>query len=992
MSMDKLIQWLKDSEKYEFCRSYGVPDIPDMEFIHRQEDFYISMLSVLHSVLVRYMSGEKSDALKATMLHIAKGLLVYSQKETTDSFYGVRLQNNQLYVASIYYLCEYPAVAAWVMGDIEYEEYEQETAQILALTITGYKTYPKIDLRKNDFPLQEYVGRFVLTGDEGVINSLADLIEHKYSTRDFESPTDFYMTTVLLCVLRKFMESNIWNTLRTIDATFDWFGYVRHSFNQHVFSFLPSQQDAINKGLINFSGSFSLKMPTSAGKSYITELLIYHELHSNPKAKVLYLAPLRALSRELRDRFKRIHRPLGFTYATKYGGSAPSVSENKIVDAQLLIATPESFMAIESSDEELLSGFTLVICDEGQLLDDYSRGINYELLLTRLRKRDNIRFLFISAIIPNISVINKWLKGTDECIGDSTYRPSKLTLGVALVKDDEIELNVYNESYSDILYSIPKYVTKADAQEEELRHFAGKKWKIYTNPVCCSLALRALHAGAVLLFSTSKSTGASCVSLAKYLISMIDNDSFDAPSNYVKDQNQLHKITEYISYQLGDDHQLPICLKYGFAYHHGDIPQNIREKIEQTYDKGVFRLVVSSTTLAEGVNLPIKTLVIANAIDPSNIGYFLPNTRLKNIIGRVGRAGRERYGTVIVPTTSNRNMLLKLVKEALDTDDSQLDKMKGTLFDLIVYLQRKQLLDNPDNVNQLLSATTFSDAIDEMIIRSTDGNIEQLDIERLVSESLAYTLSDEVKRNALKQVFSIRHNALKESYADEKYKIMRATGLNARELDYLEHNVTDDDIVLVNKTDKVDDDKLVALLIDKTFALPTVVDDINLGPKSRFALFSDHNRVKVISILWMQGYQYHEIAKHVGLDVDTAILIINYLQSVVHDKGSSIIAYLIETKDLSNKSIKYWPEYLRLGINTRLMYELHNLRIPERIQLHAIQRYIESIGVIDVNIDFLEFMIVQDEDEILSYMAHNGYPILLIENLKEIFDYIKLNE
>lgn len=990
--MDKLIQWLKDSEKYEFCRSYGVPDIPDMEFVHRQEDFYISMLSVLHRVLVRYMNGDNSDALKTAMLHIAKGLLVYSQKETSDSFYGVRLQNNQLYVASLYYLCDYPAVAAWVMGDIEYDEYEQESAQILALAITGYKTYPKIDLKMNDSPIQEYVGKFVLTGDDGLINSLAVLIEHKYSMRDFDSPTDFYMTTVLLCVLRKFKESNIWNTLRNIDAKFDWFGYVRHSFNQHVFSFLPSQQDAINKGLINFTGSFSLKMPTSAGKSYITELLIYHELHSNPEAKVLYLAPLRALSRELRDRFKRIHRHLGFTYATKYGGSAPSISENKIADAQLLIATPESFMAIESSDEDLLGRFTLVICDEGQLLDDYSRGINYELLLTRLRKRENIRFLFISAIIPNINVINKWLKGDDKCIGDSTYRPSKLTLSEALVKDDEIELNVYNESYSNISYSIPRFITKADAQEEELRHFDGKKWKLYTNPVCCSLALRALHAGAVLLFSTSKATGASCVSLAKYLVSMIDNDSFDTPSNYVKDQNQLAKITEYISYQLGKEHQLPICLKYGFAYHHGDIPQNIREKIEQAYDKGVFRLVVSSTTLAEGVNLPIKTIVIANAVDPSNMGFFLPNTRLKNIIGRVGRAGRERYGTVIVPTTSSRNMLLKLMKEALDTNDSHLDKMKGTLFDLIVYLQRKKLLDNPDDVNQLLSTTTFSDAIDEMIIRSTDGNVEQLDIEQLVSESLAYTLSDDVKRNALKQVFSIRHNALKESYADEKYMLMRATGLNARELDYLEHNITDDDIASVNKTGKVDDEELVSLLIVKVFALPTVVDDINLGSKNRLSLLSNHDRVKVISILWMQGYQYHEIAKHVGLDVDSAILIINYLQGVVHDKASSIIAYLKETKDLTNKSLKFWPEYLRLGINTRLMYELHNIRIPERIQLHGIQRYIESIGSDDVDMEFLESLIVQDENEILRYMAHNGYPTLSIENLKEIIDYINSNE
>lgn len=142
----------------------------------------------------------------------------------------------------------------------------------------------------------------------------------------------------------------------------------------------------------------------------------------------------------------------------------------------------------------------------------------------------------------------------------------------------------------------------------------------------------------------------------------------------------------------------------------------------------------------------------------------------------------------------------------------------------------------------------------------------------------------------------------------------------------------------------------------------------------------------------MQGYQYHDIAKHVGLDVDSTILIINYLQGVVHDKASSIIVYLKETKNLTNKSIKFGPEYLRIGINTRLMYELHNLRIPERVQLHGIHRYIESIGSIDVDMEFLEFLIVQDEDEILSYLKRNGYPILSIENLKEIIDYIKLNE
>ena len=86
---------------------------------------------------------------------------------------------------------------------------------------------------------------------------------------------------------------------------------------------------------------------------------------------------------------------------------------------------------------------------------------------------------------------------------------------------------------------------------------------------------------------------------------------------------------------MGCDHLFCRALNYGFAYHHGDVPQDLREKIERAYDKGLFRMIISNTTLAEGINLPIKTIVIAFAMDQSNPGNYLPNTRLKNIIGRV---------------------------------------------------------------------------------------------------------------------------------------------------------------------------------------------------------------------------------------------------------------------------------------------------------------------------------------------------------------------
>ena len=551
--MAKLSDWINESEKYEFCRSYGIP--AEGEFVFRQEDYYISLLGTLHDILNAYYKAQEPEEIakvKRSMLGIVKGLLLYSQRETADEFHGVRQLNNQLYVAALYYLCDYAAIASWAMKNISIEDYDDVSGQLLSFIVTGGGSITGQGVKNTYYEVFKDIEGFLLTGDDALLETVVECYNKKYEDRDFDSPTDFYMTSVLRCVLKKFYTENIWQTLRGIDASFDWTAYVGHSYRQHILSFLPSQRDAIDKGLLNYTGAFSLKMPTSAGKSYITELLIYHEVHSNPNARILYLAPLRALSRELRDRFRRIHKPLGFTYATKYGGSTASIVEDGIEDAQLLIATPESFLSIESSSQEVLNRFTLVICDEGQLLEDLSRGINYELLLTRLRSRENVRFLFISAIIPNIDVVNRWLKGTDEHIGDSTYRPSKLILAEALVGDAAVDVFVDGDGNEN--YEITGFITKEDAQEENLRNFDGKKqrWKVANVPVGCTLALRALRAGSVLLFTTGKTRGVGCTTLANYMIKMLDHGAFDTPSNYITDLNELNKIIDYSAYQLGD--------------------------------------------------------------------------------------------------------------------------------------------------------------------------------------------------------------------------------------------------------------------------------------------------------------------------------------------------------------------------------------------------------------------------------------------------------
>lgn len=986
-----LVDWIRESEKYEFCRSYGV--VAEGEFVERQEDYYISLLGNLHEVLKMYFdsdSREECENIKRGMLALVKGLLLYSQKETADAFHGVRLLNNQLYVAAVYYLCDYAAVAAWVMSDIQMDAYEDESAQLLSYIVSGGKTTSERDVRNQYLSVFKPVEDYMITGNDEILNQVYDVYDKKYKERDFDSPTDFYMTSVLRCVLKKFLSDNIWHTLRKIDSKFDWKAYARHSYWQHIFSFLPSQQDAINKGLLSFEGAFSLKMPTSAGKSYITELLIHYEIKNNPQARVLYLAPLRALSRELRDRFRKIHKGLGFTYATKYGGSAAAIVEEGLEDAQLLVATPESFMSIESSSQETLDSFTLIICDEGQLLEDKSRGINYEMLLSRLKKRNTARFLFISAIIPNIDVVNHWLKGTNNHIGDSTYRPSKLVLAEALVEDENVDLFVSDGVNCQDELHITNFITKEDAQGEALRTYDenNDRWKILAKPCGCTLAIRSLNAGPVLLFTTAKTRGVGCTVLAKHLMWMVDNGCFDAPLNYVENQSQLDKLIEYSSFQLGSDHLFCQVLAHGFAYHHGDIPQDLREKIERAYDRGVFRLMISNTTLAEGVNLPIKTIVIAFAMDQSNRGKYLPNTRLKNIIGRVGRAGRERYGTVMVPVAYRNSRLIRTIKEALNPDDNKLENMKGALFVMVEDLVNRKVINNDTDINELLSIDSFSDAIDEMIIRSADGDVNEIDIDALVSESLAYTLSDDEEKNVLKQVFTTRHNVLKESFEDERYQLAKATGLNLRELDAVERYITDKHIELASDLRNVDDENFMSMMIDGILSLPTITEEINETP-SKKRLLGNLNRVKHVAIMWMQGWQYHDIAQRQTLKIDDVVLMIMFLQGLVHDKAVSILAFMRETKGLESGTATYWPEYLRLGINNRLMYEAHKLKVPERIQLHAINSFFVETDTEYGNLDFLELALICNKERIYQFMREKGYPMLSTEGLMEVIEYME---
>lgn len=488
--------WIKDTVAAEMRFSYRrIQALPfEYDFIPRYADFYVNLLTRMFNILNMEDSEEHDDnRRKAELLNLAHGMEIFNERWKQADFEGVNRNDNALYVAALYYLCDYEAVAAMFIRDCRLELLKTDAARLIFYVISG---------GAEDKEIKDYgIKLWLLDGNDSVISKYKADLEMCAEKLNYESADDFFDSLLLLHVLDKLQEDNIRTDLYKFDDTISWERYIGYSFDKHIFSFLPSQREALSKGLLNFEHSFSLRMPTSAGKSYITELLIYQELQKTKNAKILYLAPLRSLGHELREKYRKISKQLGFTYRSLYGGSNMTTTEAILSEADLFITTPETFMSLEGAIDDILKQFTLVICDEGQLIESVGRGLNYEMLLSRLRRQERVRFLFISAIIPNIGDINTWLGGSEEEVGESDYRPCQIRFGVAKNNGADINLQVFVNLNKPAIFEFQSFVNKEESK--------GFYLKIQRNRACL-MALKSLDAGSVMLYSTFKGGNSSC--------------------------------------------------------------------------------------------------------------------------------------------------------------------------------------------------------------------------------------------------------------------------------------------------------------------------------------------------------------------------------------------------------------------------------------------------------------------------------------------------
>ena len=380
----------------------------------------------------------------------------------------------------------------------------------------------------------------------------------------------------------------------------------------------PPQADCIKSGLLD-GKSILVSAPTASGKTLIAMLAILNYLSKN-NGKIIYLSPLRALAAEKFAEFKKLEKiSIGKKIKTSISTGDFEHIEKNLENSNVLILTNEKMDSIIRHGAEWVDEIGLVISDEVHLIGDESRGPTLEMILTHLKLLDlKPQIVGLSATITNSDEIAKWL---DCKLVKNDWRPVPLSEGV---------------------YDGGK-VMMSDGEIFEV--------KPSLRGIPIDLGVQCVQQGGQsLVFAEtrvrSKSLATKAADIVSEMLEKKELTSLEKTSKQILAENEHTEIVK----------TLAILVKKGVAFHHAGLNQKCREIVEKEFRKGTIKLLSSTPTLAAGVNLPARRVVISN-INRYNakVGANRPISILeyKQLCGRAGRPQYDDYGESIIVGNGN---------------------------------------------------------------------------------------------------------------------------------------------------------------------------------------------------------------------------------------------------------------------------------------------------------------------------------------------------
>jgi len=814
-----------------------------------------------------------------------------------------------------YYLCDLPGsasvLAKRIHGDCPDLDGDGLEDLLLWLLQADLGTY--FDGTEGPFGgfidgISKWILQFFEDGNgEGNLLDLATKL--RGSVYEFGTPRQLLFGDVITAVLRKKLENSAWKALPSYSGLprDKWLHALqKDSFIKELW---PAQH-LLGKADVLKGESAIVQMPTSAGKTKATELILRSAFLADRVALAIIIAPFRALCHEIKNSLvEAFHNE-----PTKVDELSDALQTDfEIAELlghqQILVVTPEKLLYVLRHAPELAAHVGLLVFDEGHQFDSGTRGITYELLLTSLRSMipEETQKVLISAVISNAEAVGEWLNGEPNVVEGTTLIPTFRSVGFASWLDrlGRIEY-VDSRDAEQGEFFVPRVIERFNLgrkpRETTDRFFPEQELKPNSKPnpdfgktVALYLGLKLISNGSIAVFCGRKDTAAK---ICEKAVDVIERDvPLALPSNF-SDAQEVNRLTYLLVKNLGSGAPASKSAEHGIFSHHGNTPHGIRLSVEHAMRENLVRFVVCTSTLAQGVNLPIRYLIVTSVYQ----GMERIKVRdFHNLIGRAGRAGMHTEGSILFADPGvydkrrdeNDGWRWGIAKELLDPTKSE--ECASSLFQLIPLVIRNDRSKSKDKKNHTLKWDIISfakayiagwDSLDEVIGKiakqhggkgftvdavrpqleffsltlasiegfllsnwdAVDNGLTEADIADLAEQTLAYFLADDEKREQIQELFKLLAENISKNITEvNRREAFGKTLYGVNDAKAIEGWVQDnaDELIAAQNGDQVLD-----------LVWPLITRHVH---NNAFKKFDKKDVLKETSKKWISGTPFHEL-------------------------------------------------------------------------------------------------------------------------------------
>lgn len=863
-----------------------------------------------------------------------------NQLEFYTLYLIVMVLSNVKNAEGLSYLNLYIEKANSILEEIQQEELKKEEIDIPAgLKIAAYGNVIYLVAVIKDYL---FTGKINDQENQDILSVIDVYSYNAFHLVENESIDIKILVHLLRYAFQKVAENSIWNIADKSPLIRKFIENNLSNGERYIYTLLPAQRDVISD-VLTPKKSIVIGMPTSSGKSLLAEMHILFSIHNfrtdDFKPTVCYIVPTNALVSQVKRDLQCDFDAFDFNIETALPYYDVDEIENEFLmrkHIDILICTPEKLEALVRQEHPSIKDTRLVIMDEAHNLGDESRGSKFELALAAIKHyMKDVNFLLLSPFICNAQEISEWLADSSRnaYCKSLEWAPTKQYIGCNMLNSKK------TESYLDFYKSARNHLVKENIEiklrlkPEEVKEEMHRDRIDNAVRLCVVLNDMIETDGCILVLCGGRPTTVKLACAVK---------EYFEPKSMLPDMSEdpdVRRCIELVRLENGENDPLIECLKQGICYHNAGLSTLVKEAIEDLIRNNKTRVVFATTTLAQGMNFPIHT-VIFDTVSIRNKGY-LTSAEFWNIAGRAGRAYKDKEGYIILSYCSTRKATDELVKRYIKSDLENVISSLSSFFstDDMISLDY-DVLKEPQNAPVL----NLLQYINHILKISYDYNIGASDIAKIrgiLTDSYLYHSLDK-QEGYLKAQIRLGNfvtHYINHVNEGKKQDMKKADDLGISDISYTKVKSMVGAFISELKVQGDQEYKASEIILQtlNIERLTRIIDIINKIPEIKIVIKGqgsfDAESIAKLLVAWVNGESVMKIARYIKRQGQSDADVISMCNSYLNSNMKSYMPWGINIYqnmcyDMQTDDAKMLPSYIYYGVSSKEEVVVSKLGVP----------------------------------------------------------------